>query len=127
MPLIQKVETEDGPKGWTISASTPIALGMMVTILASIAMGAWKMSAIAAKLDNIAVLLAGNVSSIASLERQVADHKADDANKWSEVTKNIEIIRASGSPRLQDVEKHLVDLDVRFGVHEALSKQGGKP
>lgn len=127
MPLLQKVETEDGPKGWTISASTPIALGMMITILASIATGAWKMSAISAKLDNIAVLLAGNVSSIASLERRLADHEKEDSNKWTATEKNLEIIRQSGSPRLQDVEKHLMDLDVRFGVHEALSKQTGKP
>lgn len=127
MPLLQKVETEDGPKGWTISASTPIALGMMITILASIATGAWKMSAISAKLDNIAVLLAGNVSSISSLERRVADHEKEDSAKWSEATKSVEIIRASGSPRLQELEKRLMDLEVRFGIFEAQNKQTAKP
>lgn len=119
MPPMKEKDEPDEKQTASITTATPIQLGLLVVLISGIATFAWKISAISAKLDNIAAIMTTVANDGADLKRDLADHKRNDAEKWTALQSELNVIKQSGSPRLQEFEKRMIELEVKFSIHEA--------
>lgn len=70
-------------------------------------------------------VLATAATDGSDLKRRVYDHERQDSERWTQMQSQIDVIKQSGSPKLQDYEKRLTELEIRFSIHERMAVPGG--
>lgn len=104
----------------TIGPSTPIQLGMIVGLIASIIGAIWWASKVDTKLDFVARQLVELVGKNDSTNERQTKHEADDNAKWSAIDSRLRQVETVGSDKARELEKRIISIERDFQVHEKL-------
>lgn len=127
--------TKDEEQSQPISEVTPIRLGLILAILGVVGAGiigsavwvATQLTELKATVGAMQTTL--NTLAVAStnIRDDVTNHKSEDSRQWNDIKARVLLLEESGSKATRDLARDLNELRNEFRVHEAISKNGGKP
>lgn len=105
-----------------IGPSTPVALGLIISIIAGVWVVSWKLSNFSTKLDQIISREDQASAKWSQLEAQFYSHEKSDEKMWLELRSQVTSMQLNGTDKAKELEKRLMDLENKNTVRDMLQR-----